>query len=172
MRRAARAAAQEAVHLFAYDEAVTILRRALAAGVPDKLRAEVLIDLGDAQWWADDHAGAYGTFREAEALAARSGNARVQALAALGATRPRPNATTVLSDTANVPLLQRALDALGDDEVDLRLRLSGALALHSTDDRARARITCATRWRSPTGRRTGRPLPRRSTPRASRCGHP
>jgi DNA-binding SARP family transcriptional activator len=135
--RYARAAAQEAVRLYAYDEAVTILQRALAAGVPDAVRAEVLIDLGDAQWWADDHAGAHGTFREAEALAARAHDADAQALAALGAARPRPGATTVLSDAANVPLLQRALGALEEDEVDLRLRLSGVLALHTTDDHAR-----------------------------------
>jgi tetratricopeptide (TPR) repeat protein len=121
-RAAARAAAQ-----LAYEEAVRLYGMALAL-VPDgRRRCELLLALGDAQARAGDTPGSKGSFREAAEIAGRNGLGRQLARAALG-YGGRIVWEVSRDDPDLVPLLERGLEAVGDDDPGLRVRLLARLA--------------------------------------------
>jgi tetratricopeptide (TPR) repeat protein len=129
----ARRAAERARALLAYEEAIALLDRALAAcaafDVDEAERAEVVLALG----WACTEAGRLERgrelFREGAALARRHGDARLLARAALG-----QGGQYVLAEIRAelVDVLREALDALGEggdaDDVRLRARVLARLA--------------------------------------------
>lgn len=121
----------EAMSALAFEDAVAHYRQALrvidlfGAGDP-AVRMRTFIDLGTAQWAAEDHADADATFRSAWEQAVRSGDAHAQALAALG-----PAFRFDFSGKAALERAQRcttALKAMPRTPSPLRARLLAVLA--------------------------------------------
>jgi DNA-binding SARP family transcriptional activator len=138
----ARRAADRAVGLLAYEEAVRLYRIALDAldskGAADQTtRCELLLALGDARARAGDEPEAKGTFFEAATLARALEAPELLARAALGYGGRFPWARAG-RDTQLVPLLEDALNALGEAESPLRVRVLTRLAgaLRDQHDRA------------------------------------
>jgi len=128
----ARRAGDRAAALLAYEEAARLYELALDAladdgSADDAARCDLLLALGEVQARAGDMPDARRSFLQAAELARRGSMPELQALAALGYGgrfvwhRAGP-------DSKLVPLLQDALDALGDGDDALRARLLARLA--------------------------------------------
>ncbi|WP_226364520.1 BTAD domain-containing putative transcriptional regulator [Pseudonocardia sp. ICBG162] len=133
--RAATAAADLALHRFAFEEAAALLERALAAGPggPPE-RAALLLDRARAQYLGHDVAGAVRSCEDAAALAAHLDDPEL-----LG------RAATLLPEVGDAGWLatsrrwcRTALAGLPDADSPLRARLTAQLAAASAwdDDRA------------------------------------
>jgi tetratricopeptide (TPR) repeat protein len=123
-RRAARRATEAAAH----EEAVRHLRNALEfATDPDPARVALLIELGDAATRAGDGDTARAAHLEAAGIAEKLGLVDDFARAAIG-YGGRFVWVRAGSDRALVPLLERALEAVGEQDSGLRVRLLARLA--------------------------------------------
>jgi eukaryotic-like serine/threonine-protein kinase len=123
---ARRAGDRAAFHL-AFEEAIRLYEMGLAfVNGPDP-RCELLLARGNAQARAGNTPAAKATFREAAELADRGGLAEQLARAALG-YGGRVTWEVSRDDDYLVPLLERAIAALGDDDSPLRVRLLARLA--------------------------------------------
>ena len=140
----ARIAAEEAIRMASYEDAVGLLDRALASleispGSAD--RADLLLDLGHARLVAGEHVGAREAVLEAAALARANGKHAQLARAALGLSGPSGFEVT-LFDHDQLDLLEQALLGLGAGDLELRswcaARLSTALSLTGADPRRMA----------------------------------
>ncbi len=140
-RRAAEAAAARHDH----EQAAAHLRAALALVADDDLaaRAPLLLELGEQQLLAGDLMRARHAFRAACAAARTTGDPVTFARAALGFAGGHVGFSweAGLDDEATAPLLQEGLDALGEREPLLALRLTLRLThvLAFTVDHARVR---------------------------------
>lgn len=128
----ARRAADNATGLFAFEEAVRLYGMALDAldlsRPPDEeARCEILLALGDAQARAGDTPNARASFLSGADVARRVGRPEQLARAALGyggrfvweAGRGDPNL---------IPLLEEALESLGEEDSALRAKLLARLS--------------------------------------------
>lgn len=139
----ARRAGDRAASQLAYEEAARHYRSALDAlegsGAADPGAAcELLLSLGDALSRAGDGSAARRALQDAAALAAEIGRPDQLARAALqyGGRFAWARAST---DPALVPLLERALAAIGDSDPLTRVRLLARLAGAVRDDPMRER---------------------------------
>ena len=142
----ARRAGDRALALYAHEESARLYRMALealelAGRSEERARCELLLSLGEAELRAANTPAAKEAFLGAAGIARRLGLPRELARAAAGYggrfmwARPA-------GDERLVPLLEEGLDALADEDVELRARLlarlSGALRdEHSRDRRDR-----------------------------------
>jgi hypothetical protein len=130
--RYARRAGDRALALLAYEESARLYRMALdALDRPDrrdeKARCELLLSLGEAEAWAGNSPAAKGAFLDAARTARHLRLPRELARAAAGYGGPIVWARAG-DDTRLVPLLEEGLDALGEEDVELRARLLARLA--------------------------------------------
>jgi AAA ATPase domain len=128
----ARRAADRTVRLLAFEEGARLYAMALQAlelvkPVDERRRCELTLRLGDAQARAGDIPTAQETFVRAAGLAEESGLSEHLARAALG-YGGRFVWEAARGDTRLVPLLERALEKLGDVDSPLRARLLARLA--------------------------------------------
>ena len=144
----ARAAADRAVELFAYEEAVRLHRVAIEALGPesprtDALRCELLLALGDSQARAGEGDEAKSTFQRAAELARSAGLPKLLARAAAG-YGGRMVWTRALADERLVPLLEEGLAAVGEEDSILRVQLLSRLAaaLRGEPTRRRRQEVC------------------------------
>ena len=118
----ARRAGDRAAMQLAYEEAARLYKMALPLLVEDPHRCELLLALGDAQARAGNMAASKQSLSEAADLAGGLGLTEHLARAALGYGGrfvwefPR-------GDVDHVPLLERALAAVGEEDSTLRVRL-------------------------------------------------
>jgi DNA-binding SARP family transcriptional activator len=138
----ARRAGDRAFDLLAYEEAARWYDAALEAleltGPADPAtRCELLLSLGEAQS-TGDRDSAKQTFLDAAEIARRLGLLHELARAAVGYGGRIPWERAG-SDHLLVPLLEEALEALPDDEVELRARLLARLAGALRDEFTRER---------------------------------
>jgi tetratricopeptide (TPR) repeat protein len=138
----ARRGADRALALLAYEEAVRLYELALDAlalsAEDDATRCELLLALGDARTRAGDSASAKRAFLDAAEIARRVGLPQQLARAAVG-YGGRILWTRAGGDDRLVPLLEEALRALGDEDVDLRARLLARLSGALRDEPSRQR---------------------------------
>ena len=141
-----RQAGDRAFALIAYEEAAQLYEsalRALDTARPDDdvARCELLLALGDALSRAGDDPAAKDTFLAAASIAERLGLEREFARAAMG-YGGRMLVVRAGRDDRLVPLLEKALQMLPDDEIELRGRLLGRLAgaLRGQPDRERREL--------------------------------
>jgi DNA-binding SARP family transcriptional activator len=128
----ARAAADRAARLFAYEEAARLYEMALEALGPDsagtsRLRCELLLALADAQGRAGEGSRAKSTFLRAAELARSADQPELLARAAVSYSG-RFVWDRAVSDERLVPLLEDALAALDEADSALRVRLLSRLA--------------------------------------------
>ena len=124
----ARRAADRAVGLLAFEEAVRLYELALRLGGAQHAdRCEMLLALGDAQARAGDTPGAKDTFLQAAELAERLGFTDRLARAALG-YGGRIVWDVSRDDKHLVRLLERSLDTIGPEDSALRVMLLARLA--------------------------------------------
>jgi tetratricopeptide (TPR) repeat protein len=136
-------AGDRALALLAWEEAVRLYDIALEAlelAAPDDegMRCELVLSLGEARSSAGDSAGAKAAFLEAAELARRLGHGRDLGRAAAG-YGGRIFWVRAGRDDKLVALLEEALAAIPDDDVELRTRLLGRLAGALRDDHSRER---------------------------------
>jgi DNA-binding CsgD family transcriptional regulator/tetratricopeptide (TPR) repeat protein len=120
-------AAQAASAALAYDETTARLRTALEMGIEDeRLRAEILLDLGTALFRAGRSLESLQSFRQAAAIARELGEGKLLARAAIGFETScwRPG----LTDEGARELLQEASAALAREDSTLRVGLLASLA--------------------------------------------
>jgi DNA-binding SARP family transcriptional activator len=139
----AQRAGDRALELLAYEEAARLYRVALEAldvARPDdeQTRCELLLSLGEAQIRVGETPTAKETFTAAAAIARRAGLARALARAAYG-YGGRIVWVRAGEDTRLVPLLEEALTALPDEDLELRSRLLARLAGALRDEHSRGR---------------------------------
>jgi hypothetical protein len=135
-------AGDRALALLAYEAAARLYESALAAldegGLDEAPRCELLLSLGEAELRAGNSPAAKRAFLTAASLARRLGTPRELARAAAG-YGGRIVWARAGADSQLVPLLEEALAALGEDDVELRarllVRLAGALRDDGTSDR-------------------------------------
>jgi tetratricopeptide (TPR) repeat protein len=128
-------AAQRATRQFGYDEAIGHYQRTLelahgAAHMAAK-RFELLLLLGDAQWWAGHISEASATFQSAASLARQLQNPHWLAEAALRVGEVGYGGAYMQAwsfDPAKVELLDEALAALGDEETLVKVRVMARLS--------------------------------------------
>ncbi|HKA30172.1 MAG TPA: BREX system ATP-binding domain-containing protein, partial [Candidatus Binatia bacterium] len=128
----ARQAAQHAMARLAFEEAVSLLQRALLALDLDPkgdlaLRGELLLALGEAQRRAGEADAARETFAHAAAVGRRLGCSSMLGRAAVafgGIGRER-----ISADYDWIALLEEALAALGEEDSALRVGLQACLAV-------------------------------------------
>jgi hypothetical protein len=123
----ARRAGDRAVSQLAFEEAARHYRTALELAADGKVRCDVLLALGDAEARAGDTAASNDAYREAAALAERHAMPDRLARAALG-YGGRLMWEVARDDVHVVPLLERAIGALGDKDPLLRAMLLARLA--------------------------------------------
>ncbi|MEA2492261.1 MAG: hypothetical protein QOJ29_172 [Thermoleophilaceae bacterium] len=99
----------------------------LTAQLQDVDRCELLLALGQAHWHAGELDHARQAYGQAAELAEKLGDAAALAHAALGYCGNRPEAAPTTTWPV-VDLLQRALNAAGDEDSALRAQLMGRLA--------------------------------------------
>ena len=157
----ARRAGDRAAGLLAFEEATRFYRMALQllgsrGRSDDESRCDLLLAAGESQARGGDHAAAQATFLEAAVAARRSKRPDLVGSAALGyAGRfvwPREG-----DDRRLVPLLEEALEGVGEDDGPLRARLL-------------ARLSGALRDREP--RELARDISERAVEMARRIGDP
>jgi hypothetical protein len=123
----ARLAADRAVSLFAYEEAVRLYEMALAVTEAGQLeRCELLLALAEAQGRAGNTPASKRTYGEAGELARALGLPKLFARAALG-YGGRITWKVSRDDEKLVPFLEEALAALGNEDGALRVRLLARL---------------------------------------------
>ena len=172
---AALGAARHATRGLVYEEAAELLERALAGdlGAHDRVRAEVLLALGDARLRLGDGPAAGGHFREAAEAARALGDGGLLARAALGKAGLAVSVSPVRAEVR--ALLEEALAAAPDDAA-LRPRLLARLATElyyeppvelrerlSTEALAAGR-RCSRRWARGTSLSGAPPAPRSASP--------
>ena len=124
----ARRAGDRALTLLAFEEAVRLYETALdLAGSEHSERCEMLLQLGEAQARAGDTPAAKDTFRAAAELAERLGRPDQLARAALG-YGGRIMWAVFRDDPHLLPLLERALSSLGEEDSELRVMVLARLA--------------------------------------------
>jgi tetratricopeptide (TPR) repeat protein len=130
------AAARQAEAMFSWEQAAGHYRRALDGDGPAERRCELLLALGSAEA-RSGHPAARDTFARAAMLARRAVGAEALARAALGFAGRHAEAGIV--DRDGIALLEEALDALGDEDGSLGVRVRARLAdsLHFADAPAR-----------------------------------
>lgn len=140
----ARGAGDDAMARLAYEDAAPLYEMALqqlkfVQGAQSDLRCELLLRLGDARSRAGDLAAAREAFADAADLAKRLGDRERLARAAIG------YAGWILwmragGDRNVIPLLEAALQEVGDDASPTRVRLMARLAcaLRGSPDRGRS----------------------------------
>jgi DNA-binding CsgD family transcriptional regulator/tetratricopeptide (TPR) repeat protein len=124
------AAGVRAIGLLAYEEAVRLFARAhrvVRASPNEHLRCQVLLRLGDAQGRAGATADSKETFLQAAEIATRLDQPELLAQAAIG-YGGRFQFQRAGIDRHLVPLLKQALEALGEGDSVLRVRLMSRLA--------------------------------------------
>jgi DNA-binding CsgD family transcriptional regulator/tetratricopeptide (TPR) repeat protein len=124
------AAGKRAVRLLAFEEAVRLFRtarRALRESPDERRRGEVLLLLGDAQGRSGATPDSKETFLEAAEIAMRLDLPELLAQAALG-YGGRFQFQRAGIDRHVIPLLRQALEALGEADSVLRVRVLGRLA--------------------------------------------
>jgi hypothetical protein len=124
-------AAAEAASLLSFDVAAKRFEQALAVLAVDPTlgdRLDVELALGDAQLAAGDVTRARTTFRNAAEEAAQNGDRRALGRAALGFSGGLTGIEVVISDAEVCGLLDRATEALQDDD-GLGARLMGRLSI-------------------------------------------
>ena len=127
----AREAARAAMAQFAAADAARLLERTLSVVEPEwypSERLDLLIDLGHARHAVGDVPGARATFESAIRLARARGDAVAWARAALGCAGAEGFEVPVL-DQPQLVEAEEAMDALGDDEPELRAQLMARLAV-------------------------------------------
>ena len=133
----ARAAGDRALNLLAYEEAARLYRGALKAhdmGRPDEgTRCELLLSLGEAEMRAGNAPLAKSAFLDAAGIARDLGLGREFARAAAG-YGGRIVWARAGEDVRLVPLLEEALEGLGEEDAQLRARLTARLAGALRDD--------------------------------------
>jgi DNA-binding CsgD family transcriptional regulator len=120
-------AAKAASAALAYDETTARLRTALEMGIEDeRLRAEILLDLGTALFRAGRSLDSLQSFRQAAEIARELGEGKLLARAAIGFETScwRPG----LTDEGARELLQEASAALAREDSTLRVGLLASLA--------------------------------------------
>ncbi len=142
----ARRAGEQSSRALAYEEASQQFSMALAAmdageDVEPQARADILLELGDADARTGDLDKARTSFLDAARLARELGSGTVLARAAIG-FGGRHQWARAGSDTILIPLLRGALELLGDDDDRLRVRLLTRLAGALRSDPTR-RTDCA-----------------------------
>ena len=123
----ARRAGDGAAGQLAYEEAVRLYEMGLTLVGDDVARCELLLALGDAQARGGDTPAAQQSFLRAADLAEALGLPEQLARAALG-YGGRIIWEVSRGDVNHVPLLERALAALGEEDGPLRVRLLARLA--------------------------------------------
>ncbi len=118
----ARRAADLAASQLAFEEAARLYEIALARVDEPAERGELLLALGETHARAGSSASAKRVFREAAGLAEAEGRPELLARAALGYAG-RINWERHLDDEHIVPLFERAIGELGQDDSPLRVRL-------------------------------------------------
>src|SRR6266536_390893 len=130
----ARQAGEQAMGMYAYEEAAAQYQRALHAckfADPDEaVRCELLLRLGEAQARAGAYPDAKETYLQAAQLSRRLGSPGRLARAALGYGEPQVEGGLV--DRRLVGLLREALDGLSPEDGPLRVRLLARLSLEMT----------------------------------------
>jgi DNA-binding SARP family transcriptional activator/tetratricopeptide (TPR) repeat protein len=125
----ARSAAGRSMRLFAYEDAVAVLRQAIGFGIEPGERAELLLAIGEASSRANDDIAAHRAFLDAADLARQVGDIDTFALAVLGAVRGWRGGSQWMSEPDTLALLEEAVAMHADSETELRVRLLGELAL-------------------------------------------
>jgi tetratricopeptide (TPR) repeat protein len=152
-------AAERAVALLAYEEAVRHYQRALEAlalGVPDEARRlALLLALGDAHWRAGENEQAREAFARALDAARLLDLPPAMARAALGFGRASPERGAV--DPTLVAMLEEALAALGEGDSALHAALLARLASALYFTRAEERREALSRRAVEMARRVGDP---------------
>jgi DNA-binding SARP family transcriptional activator len=123
----ARRAGDRAARQLAFEEAARLYETALPLTSGNVGRSELLLALGDARARAGDTPASKRAFREAAELAERLELPDQLARAALG-YGGRLVWDVSRDDPSIVPLLERALAAMGEEETPLRVRLLARLA--------------------------------------------
>ena len=123
----ARRAGDRAASQLAYEEAARLYEMALTFVDDPTARCDLLLALGDAQARSGDSRASKRAFRGAAELAEERGLPERLARAALG-YGGRIIWERQMDDEYLVPLLERALVALGDEDSPLRVRLLARLA--------------------------------------------
>jgi DNA-binding SARP family transcriptional activator len=141
--RYAAGAGDRAASQLAYEEAARQYRSALrlleAVGPGDDTKScELLLSLGEVLSRAGDTPEAKAAFRRAAAIAEASGRPDQLARAALG-YGGRFAWARAGSDAAYVPLLERALEAVGEEDSTVRVRLLARLSFAVRDQPTRDR---------------------------------
>jgi tetratricopeptide (TPR) repeat protein len=130
----ARQAGEQAMGMYAYEEAAAQYQRALHAckfSDPDEAgRCELLLRLGEAQARAGDYPDAKETYLQAAQLSRRLGSPEQLARAALGFGEPHAERGRLNQQL--VGLLQEALDSLSPRDGPLRVRLLARLSTEFT----------------------------------------
>jgi hypothetical protein len=157
----ARRAGDRALALLAYEEAVrlyTMALDALALADPEdeSMRCELLLSLGEAQTRAGNAAAAKRAFLDGADVARRLGLSHELARAAAG-YGGRIAFARAGDDDRLVPLLEEALVALGDQDIELRARLLARLAGALRDEPSRDRRDALSAEAVALARHTGNP---------------
>lgn len=141
-----RRAGDRAASQLAYEEAARLYEMALTLAAQDADRCDLLLALGDARARAGDMPAAQDALRAAADLAERLGLQEQLARAALG-YGGRLVWEVSRGDTYHVPLLERALAAVGDEDSVLRVkllaRLGGGPLRDASFPRERKRVLCS-----------------------------
>jgi DNA-binding SARP family transcriptional activator len=123
----ARRAGDRALSLLAFEEAARLYELALTLIAGDAERCDLLLALGEARARAGAAVAAKQAFREAAELAEAGGSAEQLAHAALGyGGRVAWNVSR--DDPTLAPLLERALEAIGEQDSVLRVQLLSRLS--------------------------------------------
>jgi DNA-binding SARP family transcriptional activator/tetratricopeptide (TPR) repeat protein len=159
--RYAQRAGDRALMLLAYEEAARLYETALEAldlsrPSDEETRCKLLLSLGEAEIRAGDSPDAKRAFADAAGIARRHGLARELARAAAG-YGGRIVWARAADDDRLVPLLEEGLAALGEQDVELRVRLLARLAGALRDEHSSERRVELSREAVELARRTGNP---------------
>ena len=126
-------AGQRAAAQLAFEEAARHYEIALAFAETERERCELLIALGDAEARAGDTPASKDAFRQAAEIADRAHLPQLLARAAVGYGGRFAWARSA-PDPALVPLLERALAAIGEEDDRLKVRLLARRAAAARDE--------------------------------------
>jgi tetratricopeptide (TPR) repeat protein len=126
-------AGDNAARQLAYEEAAIHYERALealdlACSTDGRRRCRLWLSLGDARWWAGRLQDSRAAFRYAAESAERVGDAKDLAVAAMGFAGRGAHGTGVCDERV-IRLLEKALNALGEEESALRAMVMAQLAV-------------------------------------------
>ena len=154
-------AGDRALALLAYEEAARLYEMALEAldlsrASDERMRCELLLSLGEAELRAGNGSAAKEIFLDAAGIARRLSLPHELARAAAGYGGQMVFGRAG-SDVRLVPLLEEALAALGENDVELRARLLARLAGALRDEHSRDRRDALSKEAVELARRTGDP---------------